>query len=53
MCTDKIDTHNGDMVSAVMGDIGKGLYVAEDVVPIYRGMLEIATMVTPNAFELE
>lgn len=36
-----------------MGDIGKGLYVAEDVVPIYRGMLGSADIITPNAFELE
>lgn len=36
-----------------MGDIGKGLYVAEDVVPIYREMLDQATIITPNQFEAE
>jgi pyridoxine kinase len=36
-----------------MGDIGKGLYVAEDVVPIYRGMLHQASIITPNQFEAE
>lgn len=36
-----------------MGDIGKGLYVAEDVVPIYRSLLSQATIITPNQFETE
>lgn len=40
-------------VLAVMGDIGKGLYVAEDVVPIYRGLLSQASIITPNQFETE
>lgn len=40
-------------LAAVMGDIGKGLYVAEDVVPIYRQMLAQATIITPNQFEAE
>jgi hydroxymethylpyrimidine/phosphomethylpyrimidine kinase len=39
--------------TAVMGDIGKGLYVAEDVVPIYRSLLSQATIITPNQFETE
>jgi pyridoxine kinase len=38
--------------SAVMGDNGK-LYVAEDVVPLYRELLSIATIITPNWFEVE
>lgn len=38
---------------AVMGDIGTGLYVSEDVVPIYKGMLSLATVITPNQFEAE
>lgn len=38
---------------AVMGDIGRGLYVSEDVVPIYRDMLKLATIITPNQFEVE
>jgi hypothetical protein len=40
-------------ISAVMGDIGKGLYVAEDVVPIYRQLLSLASIITPNQFETE
>jgi hypothetical protein len=38
---------------AVMGDVGKGLYVAEDVVPIYRQLLNLASIITPNQFETE
>ena len=36
-----------------MGDVGTGLYVSEDVVPVYRNMLRLATVITPNQFELE
>ena len=36
-----------------MGDIGTGLYVSEDVVPIYKSMLGLATVITPNQFEAE
>lgn len=35
-----------------MGDGGM-LYVAPDVVPVYRGMLPLATIITPNYFEVE
>ena len=38
---------------AVMGDIGRGLYVAEQVIPIYKKMLSSATIITPNHFEIE
>lgn len=38
--------------SAVMGDGGR-LYVAPDVVPVYRSMLPLATIITPNYFEVE
>lgn len=41
------------LTTAVMGDIGTGLYVSEDVVPIYNGMLSLATIITPNQFEAE
>ncbi|GHJ87807.1 hypothetical protein NliqN6_4209 [Naganishia liquefaciens] len=41
------------LLDPVMGDIGKGLYVAEDVVPIYRSLLSQATIITPNQFETE
>lgn len=35
-----------------MGDSGK-LYVAPDVIPVYRNMLSYATIITPNWFEVE
>lgn len=39
--------------AAVMGDEGK-LYVDADVVPIYRDLLlPLATVITPNWFEVE
>lgn len=38
--------------SAVLGDSGK-LYVAADVIPIYRSMLPFSTIITPNWFEVE
>jgi pyridoxine kinase len=37
---------------AVMGDAGH-LYVAPDVIPVYRKMLPLATIITPNWFEVE
>jgi pyridoxine kinase len=36
-----------------MGDVGTGLYVSPDVVPIYKDMLRLATVITPNQFEVE
>ncbi|ORX35763.1 Ribokinase-like protein [Kockovaella imperatae] len=41
------------LLDPVMGDIGRGLYVAEQVIPIYKSMLPLATIITPNHFELE
>ncbi|KAL7421924.1 putative pyridoxal kinase [Cryptotrichosporon argae] len=41
------------LLDPVMGDIGVGLYVSQDVVPIYRDMLRLATIITPNQFEVE
>jgi len=35
-----------------MGDAGR-LYVAADVVPVYRSMLPLSTIITPNWFEVE
>jgi pyridoxine kinase len=29
------------------------MYVAPDVVPVYRSMLPLATIITPNYFEAE
>lgn len=36
-----------------MGDIGTGLYVSPDVVPVYKDMLRMATIITPNQFEAQ
>lgn len=41
------------LISAVMGDIGTGLYVSPDVVPVYQDMLKMATIITPNQFEAQ
>ena len=30
-----------------------GLYVAADVVPVYRSLLPFSTIITPNWFEVE
>ena len=35
-----------------MGDSGH-LYVAPDVIPVYREMLPLATIIAPNWFEVE
>jgi pyridoxine kinase len=38
--------------TAVIGDTG-ALYVSPDVIPVYRSMLPLATVITPNWFEVE
>ncbi|KAI0321034.1 Ribokinase-like protein [Amylostereum chailletii] len=40
------------LLDPVIGDAGK-LYVAADVIPVYRSMLHRATIITPNWFEVE
>ncbi|GLB41565.1 putative ribokinase-like protein [Lyophyllum shimeji] len=40
------------LLDPVMGDSGK-LYVAADVIPIYRELLPLATIISPNWFEVE
>ncbi|KAG6878884.1 hypothetical protein C0992_006897 [Termitomyces sp. T32_za158] len=40
------------LLDPVMGDAGK-LYVAADVIPVYREMLPLATIISPNWFEVE
>ncbi|CAL1714038.1 unnamed protein product [Somion occarium] len=40
------------LLDPVLGDSGK-LYVAPDVIPIYRSMLPLSTIITPNWFEVE
>ena len=41
-----------EILAAVLGDSGK-LYVAPNVIPIYRELLPQATVITPNWFEVE
>ncbi|EEB97603.1 hypothetical protein MPER_03045 [Moniliophthora perniciosa FA553] len=40
------------LLDPVMGDSGR-LYVAPDVIPVYKSMLPLATIITPNWFEVE
>ncbi|KAF9465531.1 Ribokinase-like protein [Collybia nuda] len=40
------------LLDPVMGDAGR-LYVAADVIPVYREMLPLATLIAPNWFEVE
>ncbi|CAA7265187.1 unnamed protein product [Cyclocybe aegerita] len=40
------------LLDPVMGDAGR-LYVAPEVIPVYREMLPLATIITPNWFEVE
>ncbi|KAL0575048.1 putative pyridoxal kinase [Marasmius crinis-equi] len=51
----KLKEQNSNLVyllDPVMGDSGR-LYVAPDVVPVYRDMLPLSTIITPNWFEVE
>lgn len=40
------------VLDPVMGDNGK-IYVNEDVVPAYKGLLKDADLIVPNQFETE
>ncbi|KAJ7282025.1 Ribokinase-like protein [Mycena rebaudengoi] len=40
------------LLDPVLGDAGR-LYVAPDVIPVYRRMLALSTIITPNWFEVE
>lgn len=40
------------VLDPVMGDNGN-LYVTQDVVPVYRGLIERADLILPNQFEAE
>ncbi|TRM58776.1 Ribokinase-like protein [Schizophyllum amplum] len=40
------------LLDPVMGDSGR-LYVAADVIPVYRNLLHLADIITPNWFEVE
>ncbi|KAI6112906.1 bud site selection protein 16 [Pisolithus sp. B1] len=51
----KLKARNPDLIyllDTVLGDAGK-LYVAADVIPAYRKILPLATVITPNWFEVE
>ncbi|KAF8836939.1 bud site selection protein 16 [Paxillus ammoniavirescens] len=51
----KLKITNADLLyllDPVIGDSGK-VYVAENCVPLYRRMLPLATIITPNWFEVE
>ncbi|PWN26654.1 Ribokinase-like protein, partial [Jaminaea rosea] len=37
----------------VMGDMGRGMYVDPNVLPAYRAVLPLASIVTPNQFEAQ
>ncbi|GAC93533.1 hypothetical protein PHSY_001098 [Pseudozyma hubeiensis SY62] len=41
------------LLDPVMGDMGRGMYVSPDVLPMYQAMLEYATIITPNQFEAQ
>ncbi|TKY85786.1 hypothetical protein EX895_005326 [Sporisorium graminicola] len=41
------------LLDPVMGDMGRGMYVAPEVLPIYREMLQYSTIITPNQFEAQ
>ncbi|KAI0091497.1 Ribokinase-like protein [Irpex rosettiformis] len=51
----KLREHNPELIyllDPVLGDSGK-LYVSADVIPIYRSILPLSTIITPNWFEVE
>lgn len=41
------------LLDPVMGDMGRGMYVAPEVLPIYKQMLPFSTIITPNQFEAQ
>lgn len=52
----KIRTHNPDLIylcDPVMGDMGRGMYVDPQVLPMYQSMLPFTTIITPNQFEAQ
>lgn len=46
------DTYPHLVLDPVMGDDGR-LYVNEDVIPAYKGLLRDADLILPNQFEAE
>ncbi|WFC94597.1 pyridoxal kinase [Malassezia brasiliensis] len=41
------------LLDPVMGDMDRGMYVNPDVLPIYRRMLHLASIICPNQFEAQ
>lgn len=41
------------LLDPVMGDMDRGMYVNPDVLPIYRRMLSLSTIICPNQFEAQ
>ncbi|PWN51951.1 Ribokinase-like protein [Violaceomyces palustris] len=41
------------LLDPVMGDMGRGMYVDKSVLPIYKQMLPLSTIVCPNQFEAQ
>lgn len=41
------------LLDPVMGEMSRGMYVNPAVVPIYRSMLPLATLICPNQFEAQ
>lgn len=41
------------VLDPVMGDIGRGMYVNPEVLPIYKEMLPLSSIITPNQFEAQ
>lgn len=41
------------LLDPVMGDMGRGMYVAPEVLPIYQELLQYSTIITPNQFEAQ
>lgn len=37
----------------VMGDMGRGMYVNPEVLPVYKSILPLTTIITPNQFEAQ
>ena len=53
---ERLRSENADLVyllDPVMGDMSRGMYVNPEVLPIYRSMLPLATIICPNQFEAQ
>ena len=41
------------LLDPVMGDMDRGMYVNADVLPVYRRMLPLSTIICPNQYEAQ